>query len=94
MTYVGFALWTKVVNITAGKPAIVDVKLDVSSQNDQILVTAERVSGEAEAVNRERTADNILQVLPNEVFTSLPNANVADAVGRFPGVTLERDEGK
>ncbi len=94
VTYVGFALWTKVVNITAGKPSIVDVKLDVSSQNDQILVTAERVSGEAEAVNRERTADNILQVLPNEVFTSLPNANVADAVGRLPGVTLERDEGE
>jgi TonB-dependent receptor len=94
VTYVGFSLFTRVLNIAARQPIATDVKMEVSSQRDQILVTAERVSGEAEAVNRERTADNILQVLPNEVFTSLPNANVADAVGRLPGVTLERDEGE
>src|SRR5207253_1640252 len=60
----------------------------------EIMVYAERGHGEAEAINRERTADNILQVLPSEVITSLPNANVADAIGRLPSVTLERDEGE
>ena len=35
-----------------------------------------------EAINIERTSDNIIQVLPNEVITSLPNTNIADAVGR------------
>lgn len=94
VTYVGFALFTKVVTISAGQATTLDVRMELSSQNDQILVTSDRGSGEAEAVNRERTADNILQVLPNEVFTSLPNANVADAVGRLPSVTLERDEGE
>ena len=82
------------VTITAVTNHDVDVKMEVTSQRDQIFVTAERVSGEAEAINREKTADNILQVLPNEVFTSLPNANIADAVGRLPSVTLERDEGE
>jgi len=60
----------------------------------QVLVTAPRASGEAEAVNRERTADNILQVLPADVIRSLPNANMADALGRLPSVTIERDEGE
>jgi TonB-dependent receptor len=94
VTYVGFSLFTKEVSITAGQTTTVDVKMQVSSQNEQILVTAESVSGEAEAVNRERTADNILQVMTSEVITSLPNANIADAVGRLPSVTLERDEGE
>jgi TonB-dependent receptor len=94
VTYVGFTLFTKVLEIKAGQTTTVDVKMEVASQKDQIFVTTERASGEAEAINRERTADNIVQVLPNEVFTSLPNANVADAVGRLPGVTLERDEGE
>src|ERR1700687_5001683 len=40
------------------------------------------------------TADNIVQVLPAEVITSLPNTSTADAVGRLPGVSLERDEGE
>ncbi len=64
------------------------------STSDSVTVTAERVHGEAEAINRERTAENILQVLPAEVITSLPNGNVADAIGRLPSVTLERDEGE
>jgi outer membrane receptor for ferrienterochelin and colicin len=28
------------------------------------------------------------------VITSLPNTNVADAIGRLPSVSLERDEGE
>ncbi len=39
-------------------------------------------------------ADNIMQVLPAQIITSLPNANVADAVGRMPSVSLERIEGE
>jgi TonB-dependent receptor len=94
ITYLGFSQFTKAVNVTAGQPLAVDASMTVSSNKDQIIVTTERASGEAEALNRERTADNIVQVLPNEVFTSLPNANIADAVGRLPSVTLERDEGE
>jgi TonB-dependent receptor len=59
-----------------------------------MIIKAERPRGEAEALNIERTSDNIVQVLPVEVITSLPNTNVADAVGRLPGVSLERDEGE
>ena len=37
---------------------------------------------------------NIVQVAPAGVITSLPNTNVADAIGRLPSVSLERDEGE
>jgi len=94
VTYVGFALFTQSLNVVAGQTVTVDAKMQVASLNDQVLVTAERASGEAEQVNRQRTADNIVQVLTNEVITSLPNANIADALGRLPSVTLERDEGE
>ena len=69
-------------------------KLSLASVNTEVSVTAERVAGEAEAVNRERSADNIVQILPADVIRSLPNANMADALGRLPSVTLERDEGE
>ena len=94
VTYVGFKASTTEVNVVAGQTANVEVKLEVESQNLEVLVTAERASGEAEAVNRERSADNILQVLPADVLRSLPNANMADAIGRLPSVTIERDEGE
>jgi len=94
VAYVGFSSLTTKVTVAAGNVARVDAVLKVASVNEEIVVTAERPHAEAEAINRERTADNILDVLPSEVITSLPNANVADALGRMPGVTLERDEGE
>ena len=94
VTYVGFAPSNRTVDVVAGQVITVEIKLEVASQNEQVLVTAERAAGEAEAINRERSADNVLQVLPADVIRSLPNANLADALGRLPSVTLERDEGE
>ncbi len=94
VSYVGFAAFTKTLDVAAGQKVNVDAKLQVQSQSQTVLVTAPRITAEAEAVNVERTADNILQVLPAEVIRSLPNANMADALGRMPSITLERDEGE
>jgi TonB-dependent receptor len=94
ITYVGFAAFTQDVTVVAGQNANVDVKLTPSSQSEQVLVTADRAAGEAEEINRQRTADNVVQVLTSDVIRSLPNANMADALGRLPSVTLERDEGE
>ncbi|HME00435.1 MAG TPA: TonB-dependent receptor [Terriglobia bacterium] len=94
ITYVGFAPFKKTVDVAAGQTINVDAKLQVQSESQTVLVTAPRAGGEAEAINVERTADNIVQVLPAEVIRSLPNANMADALGRLPSVTLERDEGE
>ena len=94
VSYVGFAPFSSSVTAVPGQVATADVALTVASQNDQMVVTAERLQGETEAINIERTADDIVQVLPLKVITSLPNTNVADAVGRLPSVTLERDEGE
>ena len=94
VSYVGFAQFSSTVKVDAGQTANVNAVLKVASVSDQVMVTAERARGEAEAINIERMAENIVQVLPAEVITSLPNTNVADAVGRLPSVTLERDEGE
>src|SRR5579871_156198 len=94
VSYVGFSSLTSKVDIKAGQAAHLDAVLKVASEHEEITVTAERAHGEAEAINRERASDNILQVLPVEVITSLPNTNIADALGRLPSVTLERDEGE
>src|SRR6266481_9887141 len=93
-SYVGFAAFSTSVTVAPGQVATADAAMTVASQNDQVIVSAERLQGETEAINIERTADDIVQVLPLKVITSLPNTNVADAVGRLPSVTLERDEGE
>src|SRR5260370_12537723 len=94
VSYVGLSVSNMPVLVTAGQEVAANPVLQVASQNDQVIVTAERLQGEAEAINIERTNDNIVQVLPERVINSLPNTNIADAVGRLPSVSLERDEGE
>jgi TonB-dependent receptor len=94
VSYIGFAPLKSDVELTAGQVLTQNLSLKTASLSEQIIVTAERPHGEAMAINETRTADNILQVLPAEVVTSLPNANVADAIGRLPSVALYRIEGE
>ena len=93
-TYVGFQPYTGTVDLTAGQPQTVDAMLKVGSQAETVLVTAGQLQGDAEAVNVERMSSQIVQVEPQGVIRSLPNNNIADAVGRLPSVSLERDEGE
>ena len=94
VSYIGFSPFSAAVTVTAGQIVQEDILLGLGSLTQEVIVRGERESGELEAINRERTADNIIEVLPADVITSLPNTNVADALGRLPGVSLERDEGE
>ncbi|MDP9050893.1 MAG: TonB-dependent receptor plug domain-containing protein, partial [Acidobacteriota bacterium] len=94
VTYAGFAPFVQKVNVTGGQPSHLAASLSVAANRQDVHVYADREGGELEANSRTLNADNIINVLPAEVITSLPNANVADAIGRLAGVTLERDEGE
>ncbi len=94
ISYVGFAPSIVPVKIESGQVATVNQTLQVASSADTVMVNASRLQGQAEAINIERMSSDIVQILPETVITSLPNTNIADAVGRLPSVSLERDEGE
>jgi TonB-dependent receptor len=94
ISFVGFAPFTKTVTISGGQATRMESVLQVASAAQEIEVTATSVHGDAEAINRIDTSENILNVITNDQIMSLPNADVADALGRMLGVTLERDEGE
>ncbi len=94
ITSAGFADFGKQITLTAGQATTLDVTLIVNSVNERVVVEAESGKNMLQAVNQEITSPNILQVMPEAQILELPNANIADAVGRMPGVTLQRDEGE
>jgi TonB-dependent receptor len=94
VSFIGFQPTETKVDVIAGQTKTIEIKLGVASASENIIVSAERVLGEADSINETRMADNLLQVLPAEMIVSLPNANAADAIGRLPSVTLYRIEGE
>src|SRR3984957_6281578 len=94
ISYSGFTSSVLKVTVNAGQLARLSATLAVAENKQDINVYAGREGGELEAINRAYSADNIISVLPADVITSLPNANVADAIGRLASVTLEGAEGE
>jgi TonB-dependent receptor len=93
ISYVGFNSSVATIVVNAGQATPVNATMTVSSANQQVLVNANLV-GDAAAINEQRTSANILNVETDTQIQSLPNANIADATGRLPGVTLQRNEGE
>ena len=93
VSYSGFAPFTTTIKLIAEQRASIDISMKVAAANQSVMVHAD-LQGEAEQIQIQKTSENIVNVLSADVITSLPNANIADAVGRLPGVTLERDEGE
>ncbi len=94
VSYIGFQKLTKTVAVSSGTSTTVSLQLQVESNNQTVLVTAGSASAEVEAVNEERAADNLIQVMPTQVITSLPDRNLGDAISRMASVALTRNEGQ
>jgi TonB-dependent receptor len=93
ISYVGFNNSISTVVVNPGQTTLLSATMTVSSNSQQVLVNADLV-GDAAAINEQRTSANILNVETDTQIQSLPNANIADATGRLPGVTLQRNEGE
>jgi len=93
---IGFSPESATVVVQNGATVTQDFQLHALVQElTGITVTSQRLGEtEAAALQRQSDAPNIVTVLPGDVIRALPNANAAEAAGRMPGVTTERDEGE
>lgn len=93
ISVVGFKDSISTVVVTSGTDSVLNATLTVNSANQEVVVSA-NLEGDVASVNEQRTSPNIVDVQTASQIMSLPNANIADAVGRMPGVTLQRNEGE
>lgn len=62
----------------------------------EVVVTARRplAESDAAALKAQRQSDSLVSVLSADDAGNLPDQNIAFAIGRLPGVGLERDQGQ
>jgi len=92
----GFAPESTRVTVTGGATADASMRLrPVAVSLQSVLVVAHRLGEtKAAALDRQNEADNLVTVLAGDEIRALPNYNAAEAAGRMPDVSLERDEGE
>lgn len=96
VTKMGFAPDSASIVVSNGENVVHDARLRPAAELlGNIVVTAQRLGeSEASALERRAEAPNLVNVMAGDVIRALPNANAAEAAGRMPGVTTERDEGE
>ncbi|MDP4172575.1 MAG: TonB-dependent receptor [Bacteroidota bacterium] len=86
------------------KEVIVDIREDQAKEFNElltpdfiegatVLVTGQAL-GQAAAINQQVRSNTIINVVSEEKIQELPDANAAEAIGRLPGVALQRSGGE
>jgi TonB-dependent receptor len=92
--YIGFE--TKEIDIALNKDeinlGIITMKEEFSAL-DVVTVTSS-LEGQQKALNQQRNADNIKNIVSADLIGRFPDLNVAEALQRVPGININRDKGE
>ncbi len=93
-SYVGYEEAKKEVTVESGKTITVDFNLQtVSFLGKEVVITAQ-AEGQVAAINRQLASKTITNIVSARKIQEIPVANAAEAVGRLPGVSIQRSGGE
>jgi TonB-dependent receptor len=90
--YVGLDTATVSVEAPAGGNVVANVGLLSASLNSEQIVVRAVATGQALAVNQQRTASGIVNIVSEEVFGPTPDGNIGYALQRLPGLSVNADQ--
>ena len=94
VTYVGYPDATQVVKVAAGGVATADVAVGESAVRLEKFVIEGSSVGAARAINRQRAAETLTNLVAADDIGRFPDQNAAESIQRIPGVALYRDQGE
>ncbi len=92
--YLGYAPQTRRVTGGGESSASVVFRLAATAQDLEGVVVVGQRQGQAAALNQQRTAANITNVVASDQIGRFPDANIGDAMKRIPGITVTVDQGE
>lgn len=96
ITYIGYETKDSDVDVTSGETKdLGTVNLSQKHKSiDEVIVTGTLKNTEARALNLQKNAINISNVIASDGIGKLPDRNAAETVQRVQGVSIERDQGE
>jgi TonB-dependent receptor len=90
--YVGLDSATQQVSVGAGSPTTVNVGLKSSVLQLAAFEVQESARGQALAINQQKTAAGIVNIVSEETFGSMLGGNPGYALQRLPGISVDEDQ--
>jgi len=94
VSYIGFTTIKETVTVPDGGTVVKNFSLASDISELESVTIMGILQGQAKALNQQKTADNIVNIVAAEQIGRFPDPNVAEALQRIPGATVERDQGE
>jgi TonB-dependent receptor len=92
--YLGYKDTTLSVSLNSNELKVVNIAMSGRQRNlDNVVITG-YTQGQAKALNQQKNADNIKNIIAADQIGRFPDPNAAEALQRVPGVNIERDQGE
>jgi hypothetical protein len=90
--YVGLDPASQMITVASGETARLDVGLKSQVLQMQAFQVQEAARGQALAINQQKTAAGIINIVSEETFGSMPSGNLGYALQRLPGISVDEDQ--
>ncbi len=94
VSYVGYASVTMQVTVAEGQTVVKDFYMASQAVTTKNVVVTAQAVGQMESINQELSSTQIVNVVSAEKMKELPDANIAESIGRLPGISLQRNNGE
>jgi TonB-dependent receptor len=94
VTYIGYE--TVEMDVEVGTGEIVERDIAMTFKvllGEEVLITAQ-AEGQIQAINQQISSLTIQNIVSSAKIQELPESNAAEAVGRLPGISLQREGGE
>lgn len=87
--YIGLDSIARNIQVTGGATATIDAPLGSETLQMATLTVSESARGQALAINQQKTAAGIINIISEETFGNMNDGNVGYALQRLPGLSVD-----
>jgi TonB-dependent receptor len=91
VSYLGYEDKTLEVDKADSKVLSIEMSPGNTKNLKEVVVIGSNREGQGKALNQQRVADNIKNIISADLIARFPDLNIADALQRVPGINVERD---
>ncbi len=95
VSYLGYETSTASVSVGSGEKVVQNFSLNQTTvAGEEVVVYGARTKGQAFALNQQKNAPNIKNVVASDQMGRFPDVSAPEAVQRIPGISVQRDMGE
>ena len=94
VSYVGYAKTSVSIAVADNMTLEKEIGLVAEAVQGDTVTVLGQARGQMSAINQQLSSNSIINVVSADKMKELPDANIAESIGRLPGISLQRNAGE